>query len=215
MRDKESCFATNESRRESPHQAPPAYSILESKLWFPILQVSALSAGWEPFSPLIQLCHYPAASGELQQGMSPGKETSVGCRSCLLWLARWLWDPGLLRAKSLQLSPCLLMNTWKASYLPWGTTARKSNLANFCKAANTLPLPPSSASEACAVLQIATHKSISPWNTIIFACHGSTKTSDESDICVSSVSVMKAQLFCGFTPDIRSSKQSKSKGTVC
>lgn len=130
------------SRWESLHQAPLAYSILENKLWFPIFQVSALSAGWESFSSLIQLHHYPAASGELQQGMSPGKETSVGCRSCSLWLARWLWDHGLLRAESLHLSPCFLMNTWKASYLPWGTTAIKSSLANFCKARNMLPLPP-------------------------------------------------------------------------
>lgn len=126
-------------------------------------------------------------------------------------LAHWLQDPRLLRAGSLQLPACLLMNIWEASHLPWGATARKTNLDTFCEAGNMLPLPqPCCWGLCCTNKQQCTQFHLKHY---YFACCGSTKTSDESHICVSSTSVLEVQLFCGFTPGIRSSQWSKSKGT--
>lgn len=172
--------------------------------------MSALIVAWEP---ILLLIHYPAALGELQRGTSPGKGTSRGCWSPSPQPAHWLWDYELLWAGSLQLSPCLLTNIWKTSHLPWGTAARKSNLDNFCEAGNNASPHLSSADEACAVLTNSKAQMYFHLKHNYFVFHGSAKTSDESDIYVSSISVVEVQLFCGFTPRIRSSQQSKSKGT--
>lgn len=187
------------SRQESLDQASLSWSILENKLQFPIFQVSDLTASGEPFSSLI---HYPAVS--VEWGMTPGKGTSGG------WHAncKTPGSSGLGPSSSLPAGEHMTSLTSTLRY-----HSQKKQSQQFLRGRKYASSSPSPAGEACAVLTNSNAQTHFHLKHYYFACRASTKTSDESDICLPSISVLEMQLLCGFTPGIRSSQWSKSKGT--